>query len=207
MKKNFVLGRIFGLVVLSLALCGIAYGDSTVMIEFPTVGDGYCSAGQGCGTIPLGGTTANLWTAGDFVTTPLLQNTGLTSLTDLRGIWTYTDNLNFASGASETWGIWVNSSVEVGSFTVTGLNSLPGLVTVDTGILNFADIPPAAGGYAITLSLQNTVPFGGGSVNWVDNGVTQLSGSSGSAVPEPTSLMLMGTAIAGLAMVLRRRLL
>ncbi len=35
-----------------------------------------------------------------------------------------------------------------------------------TGTVNFAGIAPVAGGYQVELVLQNTVPFGGGSVAW-----------------------------------------
>ena len=42
---------------------------STVTVDepFPTAGDAYCSATNGCGTIPAGGQTAFQWTTGDFV--------------------------------------------------------------------------------------------------------------------------------------------
>jgi len=73
-----------------------------------------------------------------------------------------------------------------------------------TGTVFFAGIPPLGGGYQVELILQNTIPPGGGSVAWQDGGITGLSGTA-AAVPEPGSLVLVGTAIALLAVVLRRR--
>ncbi len=70
-----------------------------------------------------------------------------------------------------------------------------------TGTVNFADIAPVAGGYQVELVLQNTVPFGGGSVAWLDGGITGLS-----YTPEPGSMVLFGSGVIGLAGLLRRKL-
>ena len=75
-----------------------------------------------------------------------------------------------------------------------------------TGTVNFAGIAPVAGGYQVELVLQNTVPFGGGSVAWLDGGITGLSYTT-STTPEPGTLIMLGTGILGLAGTLRRKLL
>lgn len=49
-----------------------------------------------------------------------------------------------------------------------------GILTV-TGGVTFAGIASVGGGYQVELMLQNTVPYGGGSVAWLDGGVTGLS--------------------------------
>jgi PEP-CTERM motif len=53
--------------------------------------------------------------------------------------------------------------------------------------------------------LQNTVPSGGGSVAWLEGGITGLSYES-TTVPEPGSMMLFGSGVIGLAGLLRRKL-
>ena len=53
-----------------------------VNVPFPTAGDSYCSATNGCGTIPAGGGTDFQWTAGDFVTSSILV-LATNSVTDL----------------------------------------------------------------------------------------------------------------------------
>ena len=63
-----------------------------------------------------------------------------------------------------------------------------------------------SGGYQVSLVLQNTVPFGGGSVSWLDGGTTDLTYDVASPVPEPSSLMLFGSNAIGLAGLLRRKL-
>jgi len=218
MKKNFVMWRAAGLVVLCFALSGIAKAgtinltalstktptgqtgaDPNVNVAFPTAGDAYCSATNGCGTIPTGGMTLPQWTAGDYVQSDIFKSTGLTSVTDGTADWSFWDFLG--EGNNETWDVYVNG-VAVADLVIPdcdycGTNGWVG------GTVNFAGIAPVAGGYQVELVLQNTIPGGGGSVAWLDGGTTGLSGT---ATPEPSSFMLMGTFIAGLAMVLRRRL-
>jgi hypothetical protein len=218
MKKNFVMWRAAGLVVLCFALSGIANAgtinltalspntptapigdDPNVNVAFPTAGDAYCSATNGCGTIPLGGQTGYQWTANDYVISSVFTSTGLTSVTDGTADWTFEDVLG--GGNNETWYVYVNG-VAVAAAVLPDCDYCRSFYTV-TGTVNFAGIAPVAGGYQVELVLQNTIPGGGGSVAWLDGGTTGLSGT---ATPEPSSFMLMGTFIAGLAMVLRRRL-
>jgi len=219
MKNNFVIWKTAGLVLLCLAVSGIANagdvhlapvsqsvstapigGVVNVNVAFPTAGDNYCSATNGCGTIPAGGQTAFMWTAGDYVISSVFTNTGLVSVSDLTADWTFQDYLG--GGNTETWYAFVNG-VAVAQAILPD-DSYGGDFLTVTGTVNFADIAPVAGGYQVELVLQNTVPTGGGSAAWLDGGITGLSGT---AAPEPSSVLLMGTFIAGLALVLRRRLL
>src|SRR5450631_280847 len=76
-------------------------GTVNVNEPFPTAGDAYCSATNGCGTIPAGGQTASMWTTGDFV-----LNT--TSVTDLTANWIFQDFLG--NGNNEIFSVLVNGT-------------------------------------------------------------------------------------------------
>jgi hypothetical protein len=175
-------------------------GTVVVNEPFPTAGDAYCSATNGCGTIPAGGQTAFQWTAGDFVLSSIfVLNTS--SVTDLTANWSFQDFLG--GGNTETWFAYVNG-VAVAQTTLPDDNFNGDILTV-TGTVNFADIAPVAGGYQVELILQNTVPFGGGSVAWLDGGITGLSYNT-TTTPEPGSMLLFGSGVVGLAGLMRRKL-
>jgi len=173
---------------------------TTVTVPFPTAGDAYCSFTNGCGTIPVGGGTDFQWTAGDFVTSSIFV-LATTSVTDLDANWFVQDFLG--AGNTETWFVLVNGTT-VASVTVPD-DSFNGDIINVTGTVTFAGIAPVSGGYQVELVLQNTVPNGGGSVSWLDGGLTGLSYNT-STVPEPGSMMLFGSGVVGLAGLLRRRL-
>jgi PEP-CTERM motif len=164
---------------------------------FPTAGDAYCSATNGCGTIPVGGQTAFQWTAGDYVISSIFT-LPTTSVTDLTANWNFQDFLG--GGNTETWYVYLNGTA-VAQAILPDDNYNGDILNV-SGTVNFADIAPVAGGYQVELVLQNTVPFGGGSVAWLDGGITGLSYSP---VPEPGSMLLFGSGVIGLAGLLRKK--
>jgi hypothetical protein len=164
---------------------------------FPTAGDAYCGSNQ-CGTIPSGGQTDYMWTAGNYVLSSVFV-LPTDSVTDLTANWTYWSVLG--GGGTETWDVYLNN-VNVGSVLLADCGYCESDQTV-TGAFNFSDIAPVSGGYQVELVLQNTVPFGGGSVAWLDGGTTGLSYDTG--VPEPGSMLLLGSGIL-FAGLLRRKL-
>ena len=145
----------------------------------------------GAGTIPSGGQTGFQWAAGDYVLSSILT-VPTTSVTDLTANWSFVNELG-GGGNNETWYVYLNG-VAVAQTTLPDCDYCGTTQTV-TGTVNFAGIAPIGGGYQLELVLQNTIPFGGGSVAWLDGGTTGLSYS---AVPEPSTWAMMLLGFAGL---------
>lgn len=177
---------------------GASPADTTVDVPFPTAGDSYCAAVNGCGTIPAGGQTTYMWTAGDWVESAIFT-LPTNSVTDLTANWTFQDYLG--DGNTETWDVLVND-VLVAIAILPDCDFCGSYYTV-TGTVTFPGIAPVNGGYQIALVLENTIPGGEGSIAWTDGGTTGLSYSG---VPEPGSLALVGSGILLLAGLLRRKL-
>ena len=214
MKKTSLLSAAL-LVTLCLATTGIANAANVNLYalqhvssvtpdvffngNFPTAGDAYCSATNGCGTIPAGGATAPMWTAGDWVVSADFLNTGITSATDLSVNTLVTDFL----GQEDEIVWYLVNGTPVAQADIPGCNFCQITGTI-SGTVNFADIPPDAnGGYQIEILLTNTIAGGDGSIWFNDGGTFQLSGT---ATPEPGSMVLLGSGVLGLAGILRRKL-
>jgi PEP-CTERM motif len=174
----------------------------TTTVPFPTAGDAYCSATNGCGNIPVGGGTAFQWTTGDFVISSIFVFSGSTAVTGLSANWGVQDFLG--GGNTETWAVFVNN-IAVATLTLPD-DAYNGDILTVTGSVTFGGIGPVGGGYQVSLVEQNTVPFGGGSVSWLDGGSTDLTYNVNSTTPEPGSLTLLGSGVLGLAGLLRRKL-
>jgi len=173
----------------------------TASVPFPTAGDSYLSQTNGSGTIPSGGETDYMWTAGDWVASSVFV-LPTSSVTGLSANWNFEDFLG--GGNTETWYVLVNG-IAVAQAILPD-DSYNGDILNVSGSVSFAGIAPASGGYQVTLVLQNSVPFGGGSVAWLDGGVTGLTYEANHVVPEPGSLVLLGSGVVGLAGLLRRKI-
>jgi len=199
MKKLLVFS--LGLVLAAfLASATVAFADD-VDEAFPTAGDMYCSATNGCGTLPAGGMTGFMWTTGDYVISPIF-NTGQPSINSLSYNLDIYDILG--GGNNETVAYMVNG-VEIGSIFVPDCGYC-GQNMNFTGTFNFSSIPAQGGGFQLEMVLQNTIPGGGGSIAFDDGGLATLTNSAGGSVPEPSSIFLFGTGIVGVAGLMRRKM-
>jgi hypothetical protein len=183
-------------VALLVALCFLAVGMASAgsyTVPFPAAGDAYYSSTYGGGTIPSGGQTDFLFDAGDYVLSPVF-NLGSAAIVGLSATFQYQDFLG--NGNTETWFLYLNG-VQVGSAILPDDGYNGDILTLKLSSM-FAPITPVAGGYQLELVEQNTVPFGGGSVAWLDGGTAQL-------VPEPGSMALIGTSLVALGGLLYRK--
>ncbi len=140
-----------------------------------------------------------MFTAGNFVESSIFM-LSTNSVTDLTANWNFQDFLG--EGNTETFSVLLNG-IEVSTVTAPDDGFNGDIINV-TGTVTFSGIAPLNGGYQVELVLQNTVPLGGGSVAWLDGGITGLSFNNGQT-PEPSSLLLMGSGLLGLVGVARRR--
>lgn len=198
MKKLFAVS-----LALVLAVClgsAMIASASDVVEPFPTAGDNYCSATNGCGTLPPGGMTAYMWTTGDYVISPVFS-TGQSSINSLSYNFMVNDVLG--GGNNETVGYFVNGT-EIGSITVLDCGYC-GSNFDFSGTFSFGSIAAQGGGFQLEMVLQNTIPPGGGSIAFDDGGMATLSGGA-ATTPEPGSIVLFGSGLLGLAGILRRKL-
>ena len=177
----------------SLSLAAAAQA-STYVIAYPSSSTSYDSATNGSGTIPSGGQSAYMWTAGDNIS-QTFTGTGLASVNAFNDSFQI-QNFLFEN---ETVDVSINSVV-IGSFTALSDGGSGADQTVNFSS-SFAPLT-GSGTYTVTMTLQDTIPGGEGSIAFLDGGTGSLISGG---VPEPAVWALMLFGFGGLGAMLRRR--
>ncbi len=134
---------------------------------FPSAGASYLSQTLGSGVLSSGGSTANMWTAGDFVQ-QAFSGTGLASVSALSDTFSIANSL----ATSETLGFLLNGTM-VGALTVpsSGASGATQTYTFNSG--PFTPIV-GSGAYTLRIQLENTLGFGAGSLAFQAGGSALL---------------------------------
>ncbi len=192
----------------SVALCLLTSGAafaSTTTVNFPSDNTFYCSAVNGCGFMGAnGGLSAPMWVTGDFITETFF--TGDAFVNDLTANWGVVDNYGGSPGTMYENDVYING-VFVGDFFLPDCGYCHTLATV-TGTATFAPIF-GFGTYNVSIVLAQTAATGDGS-EWfsVLNAARQQSTATfSSVVPEPSSILLLGSGMVGIFGLVRRKLM
>ena len=204
MRKLSFFGT-FAILAMCLLASGAAFADSGFTVNFPSDTTFYCSQ-----TYPPcdfmgnnGGLTTPMWTAGDFITETFFDPTPWVN--NLEANWGVVDYYGNHPGAIYENDVYING-VWVGYFLLPDCGYCGTLYTV-TGTADFAPIY-GSGSYNLSIVLAQTAASGAGNEQF--SVLTSSGGASTaffSTTPEPSSILLLGSGILGIAGVVRRKLM
>ena len=204
MRRPTFLGA-FAVMALCLLASGAAFADLGFLVPFPSNNTFYCSqTNPPCDFMGNnGGLTKPMWTAGDFITETFFSSALFVS--DLEANWGVVDDYGGIRGAVYENDVYING-VLVGYFMLPDCGYCKTLYTV-TGTVDFGPIY-GSGSYNLSIVLHQTAAGGAGS-EWFS--VLNSSGAPSTAffsyTPEPSSILLLGSGLIGIAGVVRRKLM
>ena len=193
--KNFSVRVMLLFLTLSCFVVGVAYGDT--MVTFPSDNSFSCNANACDFMGNLNSQSEPLYTAGDFVTEIFF--TGQQAINSFSYDFSLLNGFGGNPGASYENDLYVNN-VLVGNFLVPDCGYCNEQQEYK-GQFNFSPLE-GDGTYALSIVLGVNVPGDGGNEIFLAPGSATLGD-----VPEPGSLVLLGSGALGLAGVVRRRLL
>lgn len=194
----------FAVLALCLLASGAAFASSGFLVPFPSDTTFFCSqTNPPCDFMGNnGGLTKPMWTAGDFITETFFSS--VPWVNNLEANWGVVDFYGGNPGLYYRNDVYING-VWVGYFWLPDCNYCSTLYTV-TGAAYFAPIY-GNGSYNLSIVLAQTAAGGAGS-EWFS--VLTSSGASTaffSTTPEPSSILLLGSGLIGIAGVVRRKLM